>query len=98
VVDPEADLMGQKAIFKTELAHIAGRRANQTVAANGQCSCSQVKTSRALTTLHKMPENLPIATNPVDRRNPILLRSQSPAETTLELVLIVQYQDWMPEE
>jgi hypothetical protein len=32
------------------------------------------------------------------QKNKILLTSQSPGETTTELLLICQYQDWMLEE
>jgi hypothetical protein len=30
VVDPRADLVGQRAVFKTELPHLAGGGADQT--------------------------------------------------------------------
>jgi hypothetical protein len=30
VVDPEADLVGQRAVFKTEFPHLAGGGAEQT--------------------------------------------------------------------
>jgi hypothetical protein len=55
-----------------------------------------VKTTTALTTLHELAELslLPDATNPVDRRNEILLTSQSHGETTSELPLVHQYQNW----
>jgi hypothetical protein len=54
-----------------------------------------VKTT-ALTTLHEPAElpQLPIATCPVDRRNQVLLISQSLAETTSEFPRVHQYQDW----
>jgi hypothetical protein len=99
VVDPRADLMGQRTVFKTELPHFAGGEADQTVAVEGQCSPCLVKTT-ALITLHKLADlnHLSIATNPVDRRNQILLTSQSPGETTSKLMLVHQYQDWMPKE
>jgi hypothetical protein len=69
------------------------------VAAEGQCSCSLVKTT-AMTTLHELVElpHLTIATNAVNRRNKILLRTQSPAETISELPLVCQHQDWMLKE
>jgi hypothetical protein len=54
----------------------------------------------ALTTLQELAV-LPyftISTNTVDRRNQILLISQSPGETTSELPLVHQYQDWTPKE
>jgi hypothetical protein len=38
------------------------------------------------------------ATSSVDRRNQILLTGQSPGETTSELPLVFQYQDWTPKE
>jgi hypothetical protein len=39
-----------------------------------------------------------IPTVPVDRRNQILLTSQSPGETTSGLLIVCQYQDWTPKE
>jgi hypothetical protein len=68
-------------------------------AAEGQHSCSLLKTT-ALTTLHDLPvlPHCTIPTNLVDRRNQILLSSQSPGEPTSELLLICQYQDWIPKE
>jgi hypothetical protein len=70
------------------------------VAAEGQRSCHLVKRKTALTTLHELTDlhHLPVATNPVNRRNQILLTSQSAGETTSELPLVCQYQDWIPKE
>jgi hypothetical protein len=45
--------MEQRATFKTELPFLTGGGANQTVSAEGQCSCCLVKTT-ALTTLHEL--------------------------------------------
>jgi hypothetical protein len=42
--------------------------------------------------------HLTIPTNLVDRRNQILLTSQSPGETTSELAFVHQCQDWTPKE
>jgi hypothetical protein len=98
VVYLRADLIGQRAVFKTELPHLTRGGADQTVAAGGQCSCCLVKTTMkittALTTIHEVADlpHLPIATNPVDRRNQILLTFQSITETTSELPLVHQYQ------
>jgi hypothetical protein len=94
-VDPRADLLGQRAVLKTELLYLARGRANQTVAAEGQCSCCLLKTTIALTTLHELADlpHLPVASNPVDRRNQILFTNQSPGENTSELLLVCQYQD-----
>jgi hypothetical protein len=57
---------------------LAGKELTR-VAAEGQCSCHLVKRT-ALTTLHELADlpHLPIATNLVNRRNKILLTSQSP--------------------
>jgi hypothetical protein len=100
VVDPRADLVGQRAVFKTELPHLAREGADQTIVAEGQYNCCLVKTTAALTTLHKLADlsHFPIAITPMDRRNQILLISQSPGETTSELLLVWQYQDWTPKE
>jgi hypothetical protein len=70
------------------------------VVAEGQHSCHLVKTATALTTLHELSElsYLPIETNPVDRKNQILLTSHSPGEITSELLLVHQYQDWAHKE
>jgi hypothetical protein len=58
-----------------------------------------VKTT-ALTTLHNLAvlPHLTIPTNLVERRNQILLTSQSLGELTLEVALACQYQDWTPKE
>jgi hypothetical protein len=95
VVDSGADLMKQRAVTKTEFPQPAGEKLTRVVP-EGQHSCCMVKITTALTTLHKLANlpHLPIATNPVDRRNQILLTSQSPGETTLEIPLVHQYQDW----
>jgi hypothetical protein len=63
-------------------------------------SCHLVKITIALTTLHKLEElpQLQIATCPVNRKNQILLTSQSLGETTSELLLVHQYQDWTSKE
>jgi hypothetical protein len=64
MVDPGANLVRQRAEFKTELP---------SVAAEGQHSCRLEKPITALTTLHELAL-LPyrtIATNLVDRRNQI---------------------------
>jgi hypothetical protein len=65
----------------------------------GQCSCCLVKTT-ALPTLYELSNSfcLPVETSLVDRKNQILLTSQSPGETTSEFLLIHQYQDWTPKE
>jgi hypothetical protein len=59
-----------------------------------------VKITIALTTMHKLADILqhPIATILVDRRNQILLTSQSPGETISELPLVYQYKDLIPNE
>jgi hypothetical protein len=58
-----------------------------------------VKTT-TLTNLLELAElpHLPVATNSMDGRKQILLTSQSPGETTSELLLVQQYQDWMPKK
>jgi hypothetical protein len=89
-MDPKADFVGQRAVFKTELLPLAGGGADQTVTAEKQCSCHLVKTMTALITLYELADfpHLPVATNPVDRRKQILLTSQSPGETTTQLPLV----------
>jgi hypothetical protein len=80
---------------------IAGGVADQTeLQLKGNTAASLVKTTTALATLHDLAKllQLPVATNSVDRRNQILLTSQSPSETTSELPLVHQYLDWMPKE
>jgi hypothetical protein len=54
----------------------------------------------ALTTLHELAvlSHLIIPANLVDRRNQILLTSQSLSEVTSELLLVCQYQDWTHKE
>jgi hypothetical protein len=90
VVNPRAGLLGQRAVFKTELPHLVGGGDNQTVAALGKHSCCMLKTTTALTTLHKLAELLQfsIATCSVDIRSQILLTRQSPGGTTSELLLV----------
>jgi hypothetical protein len=53
LVDPGADLVGQRAAFSTELPHLAREGADQTAAAEGQHSCCLVQTTAVLTNLHK---------------------------------------------
>jgi hypothetical protein len=91
VVDPRADIVGKRTEFKTELPLAVGG-AEQTEL--------QLKGNAALTTLHKLADlpQLLNANNPVDRRKQIPLTSQSPGETTSELLLVCQYQDWTPKE
>jgi hypothetical protein len=54
----------------------------------------------ALTSLHELADlpQFPIAINGMDRRKQILLTSWSPGETKSELLLVYQYQYWMPKE
>jgi hypothetical protein len=42
--------------------------------------------------------HLTIPNNLVDRKNQIVLTSQSPGETTSELPPVCQYWDWIPKE
>jgi hypothetical protein len=78
---------------------LLGRSRPNRVTNEGQKSCCLVKTATTLTTLHKLADltHFPIATNPVDRRNQILITSKPPGKTTSEF-LVPQYQDWMPKE
>jgi hypothetical protein len=71
-----------------------GRSWPNRAAAEGQLICCLVRTT-FLTTLHKLAvlPHLTILTNLVDRRNQILLTTQSPGETTSEFLLVCQYQD-----
>jgi hypothetical protein len=55
VVDPRDGLVGHKAVLKTDMSHLARGRADETVAAIGQCSCHLGKTT-TLTILHKLAE------------------------------------------
>jgi hypothetical protein len=93
--------MGQRTVFKTELPHLAGRGINQTFAAVGQGSYQTGENNNSsdhpAQTGSELSQ-LPFATCPVDRRNPILLTSQSPGKTTSELPLVGQYQDGTPKE
>jgi hypothetical protein len=59
-----------------------------------------VKATMALTTLYELAElpQLPIAICLMERRNQILLTSQSPGETTSEFLLVHQYHDWTTKE
>jgi hypothetical protein len=52
-VDHRANLLNQRAAFKTELLHLAERGADQTTVAEGQHSCGLGKTT-AVTTLHDL--------------------------------------------
>jgi hypothetical protein len=100
IVDLRTDLVSQRAIFKAELPHLTGGRADQTeLQLKGNAAGCVVETT-VLTTLHKLADilHLPVATNWVDRRNQMLLTSQLPGKITSELPLIHQYQDWMPKE
>jgi hypothetical protein len=67
-----------------------GRNWPNRVAAEGPHSCCLVETTTALTTHHELTDlpHLPIATCPVDKRNQILLTSQSPGKTTSELLFV----------
>jgi hypothetical protein len=68
-VDPRADLLGQRAAFKTKLPHLAGGGAYQTKLQLKDNNYWLVKTT-ALTTLHDLA-NLPrltISIKLVDRR------------------------------
>jgi hypothetical protein len=93
VVDLKADLWGRGKYSKLNCSTLL-REELTKVAAEGQRSCHLVKTT-GLTTVHKLAvlPHLTILTNLVDRRNQILLTSQSPGETTSHLLFVHQYQD-----
>jgi hypothetical protein len=97
-VDPWADLWDWGQHSKLNCPTLLGKSWPNRAAAEGQCRHCLVKT--ALTTLHKLAvlPHLTIPTNLVDRRNQISLTSQSPGDTTSELLLICWYQDWTPKE
>jgi hypothetical protein len=84
VVNPRGDLVGQMAVFKSELPHLA-----EKIAAERSCSCCLVKTATALTTCKNwqtyLTSQLQLAL--WKERNQILLAIQSPGETTSELPL-----------
>jgi hypothetical protein len=68
-------------VLETELPHLAGGGATR-VAVVWQCSCHLTKTNRSdhlAQTGNDLP-HVPNATCPVDRRNKILLTSQSSGE------------------
>jgi hypothetical protein len=51
MVDPRADLLGQRAAFQTELPHLAGGGADQTEL---QLKGKQLLKTTALSTLHRL--------------------------------------------
>jgi hypothetical protein len=75
--------------------HCWGRNRPNRALVEGQHNCCLVNTT-ALNTLYKLVVSPPltIPTNLVERRNQILITSQSLCEITSELLLEHQYQDW----
>jgi hypothetical protein len=87
----------QRAVLKTELPHLAGRGTDQSdlqLKNSPSPSCCLLKA--ALTTLHEVAILLYLTTptNLVDRRS----KYHSHSETTSELLLEHQYQDWTAKE
>jgi hypothetical protein len=100
VVDLRADLVSQRAAFKTELPDHASRIDDQT---KFQLKAMQLLPGKSNNSsdqslqLADLPQ-FPNANSHVDRKKQTLLTSQSPGENKSELLLAYQYQYWTHKE
>jgi hypothetical protein len=93
VVDPGAGLVGVREVLKFELPHLAGGRDDQSCSYRAmQLLLGKNKSSDHLAWTGSELPRTPFATCPVDKRNQILLTSQSPGENTSECLLVMDSQ------